>query len=253
MQSDKKQVIALLIIGSIILLILLKFLPNNLPNPVTDDSLISSDANSSQTGRFSRPCTEPPAYVFLKKHKTASTTFRQLMSHFSKHKGLTGEPQMIGPQGGCYPARFEKGCWPADGHVDPLQNLNYHFRWNADYLPTIIQPGSAVITTIRDPLATFRSVYNYFYLGRAEGKNSKCDMPCWKEPFVTFLGGREKVPIEEFLDLLPQVFNNSHTRNFRAKNYQAFEMGLDHLNDDEEYIINELQRLDTQFDLGKLI
>ena len=75
-------------------------------------------------------------------------------------------------------------------------------------------------------------------------------MPCWREPFRSFMGGREKVPIEEFLEKLPQVFNATHTRNFRAKNYQAFEMGLDHLNDDEDYINRELKRLDQQFDLG---
>ena len=76
--------------------------------------------------------------------------------------------------------------------------LSYHFRWNPDYIPTILQPGTVVITTIRDPLTTFRSVYNYFYLNR-EGKGSKCDMPCWKEPFSTFLDGEEGVPIEEYL------------------------------------------------------
>jgi len=65
--------------------------------------------------------------------------------------------------------------------------------------------------------------------------------------------GREKVEIEEFLDLLPSVFNASHTRNFRAKNYQAFEMGMDHLNDDDDYINGMLKTLDKQFDLGTLI
>ena len=119
-------------------------------------------------------------------------------------------------------------------------------------MPTIMQPGTVVITSIRDPLATFRSVYNYFYYGRREGKLPTCDKPCWKEPFISFLGGREKVEIEEFLDLLPFVFNASHTRNFRSRNYQAFEMGLDHLNDDDQYIQKELKRLDQQFDLATL-
>ena len=127
--------------------------------------------------------------------------------------------------------------------------LSYHFRWNADYIPSILEPGTVVLTTIRDPLTTFRSVYNYFYFERAPDKDSKCDMPCWKEPFISFVDGEENVPIEEFLDMLPSIFNATHTRNFRAKNYQAFEFGLDHLNDDESYINHELERLDKQFDL----
>ena len=63
------------------------------------------------------------------------------------------------------------------------------------------------------------------------------------------MNGREKVPIEEFLESLPSVFNGSHTRNFRAKNYQAFEFGLDHLNDDQNYINTQLEKIEKQFDL----
>ena len=71
-----------------------------------------------------------------------------------------------------------------------------------------------------------------------------------KEPFITFLDGKEKVPIGDFLNVLPKVFKNDQTRNFRAKNYQSFEFGMDHLNDDEKYIKKELERIDSQFDLG---
>jgi hypothetical protein len=75
-------------------------------------------------------------------------------------------------------------------------------------------------------------------------------MPCWKEPFLSFLG-REEVSIEEYLDVLPQIFDEKTTRNFRSKNYQSFEFGLDHLNDDEKYIQTEMKKLGKQFDLGK--
>lgn len=75
-------------------------------------------------------------------------------------------------------------------------------------------------------------------------------MPCWKEPFYTFLDGREKVSVGDFLDVLPDVFDMTHTRNFRAKNFQSFEFGMDHFNDDDSYIQKELKRIDEQFDLG---
>ena len=61
-------------------------------------------------------------------------------------------------------------------------------------------------------------------------------MPCWHQPFYTFNGERKFVPLGEFMDLLPETFDTKVTRNFRARNYQAFEMGMDHLNDDDEYI-----------------
>ena len=40
-----------------------------------------------------------------------------------KYFGLTIEPDMIGPQGGCYPARFNPQCWPTSGHLNPIQGL----------------------------------------------------------------------------------------------------------------------------------
>jgi hypothetical protein len=77
-------------------------------------------------------------------------------------------------------------------------------------------------------------------------------MPCWGEPFRSFNNGREDLPIGEYLDNLPKLFNASETRNFRSKNYQAFEMGMDHLNDNTASILRNLKRLDQHnFDFGK--
>ncbi|CAG5112986.1 Oidioi.mRNA.OKI2018_I69.chr2.g7138.t1.cds [Oikopleura dioica] len=192
-------------------------------------------------------CAAPPTgMIFLKKHKTASTTFRHMLTKYARFKGLpsVGEPQLIGPQGGCYPARFDERCWPATGHMSPIVALTYHFRWNMDlFEEKFLTSGVASVTTIRDPETTFRSVYNYYYLNHA-GKVSKCDMPCWGEPFRSFNNGREDLPVGEFLDNLPKLFNASETRNFRSKNYQAFEMGMDHLNDNTAYILRNLKRLD---------
>ena len=38
-----------------------------------------------------------------------------------RYHGLQIEPQLIGPQGGCYPARINERCWPKNGHIDPIQ------------------------------------------------------------------------------------------------------------------------------------
>ena len=74
-------------------------------------------------------------------------------------------------------------------------------------------------------------------------------MPCWHWPFYEMLGYEKEVPIGEFLDQLPTVFSPNISRNFRTKNYQSFELGMDHLNDDDDYINESLQKLDDQFDL----
>ena len=61
------------------------------------------------------------------------------------------------------------------------------------------------------------------------------------------------MPVDEFINILPEQFNGSLPYNYRVKNWQAFELGLDHLNDDVDYVKESLARLDTQFDLVILI
>ena len=42
--------------------------------------------------------------------------------------------------------------------------------------------------------------------------------------------------ITDFWDAMPGRWDSSVTRSFRARNYQSFELGMDHLNDDDGYI-----------------
>ena len=66
--------------------------PENFAINQTDDFRAEKDQNrvvefeNVSRAPFGGECKEPPAYVFLKKHKTASTTFRQLMSHYARYK-----------------------------------------------------------------------------------------------------------------------------------------------------------------------
>ena len=185
-----------------------------------------------------------------------------MFTNFERHAGLYSEPQLIRPQGGCYPARINAECLAFDGYekiegkiqfvwtsinVFPL-GIKYHFRWNMDEINSLLEPGTIRVTSIREPLSCFRSVYNYFYYG-VKKSNASCDMPCWHQPFYTYVGERKLVPIGEFIDLLPDQFDPTVTRSFRAKNYQSFELGLDHLNDDDDYINSSMERLGDQFDL----
>ena len=43
-----------------------------------------------------------------------------------------------------------------------ITNLIY-FRWNMEEIDDILEEGTIRVTSIREPLSCFRSVYNYFY------------------------------------------------------------------------------------------
>ena len=54
----------------------------------------------------------------------------------------------------------------------------------------------------------------------------------------------KKVPIGEYLEYLPENFNPQAGHSFKTKNYQSFELGLDHLNNNEDYIKSSLKTLE---------
>ena len=90
------------------------------PRVTTIQSGIQSETEA-EISKWSKKCEAPPGIIFLKKHKTASTTFRAMSQNVYKYHGLQIEPQLIGPQGGCYPAKINEKCWPKSGHLDPIQ------------------------------------------------------------------------------------------------------------------------------------
>ncbi|CAG5090588.1 Oidioi.mRNA.OKI2018_I69.PAR.g12656.t1.cds [Oikopleura dioica] len=194
-------------------------------------------------------CRPVDNFVFLKKHKVASTTFKAIFRKFAKYREIPLEQTLIGPQGGCYPARINEDCWPRR-HYHPANGLTYHFRWNIEQAHKIFDlKNTAIFTTIRNPMTCFESVYNYFYFKRSRKLDYSCDSPCWNRPFYQFNGDRLGISTGEFLDSLPENFDPTVSRNFRAKNFQSFELGLDHLNDDPAYIKSQMELLETQFDL----
>ena len=71
-------------------------------------------------------------------------------------------------------------------------------------------------------------------------------------PFTEIAKG-PNMPFDDFIKILPDRFNSSAPFNFRVKNWQAFEFGMDHLNHDDEYIHKSLETLTHQFDLVILV
>jgi hypothetical protein len=67
-------------------------------------------------------CQPQDGLIFLKKHKTASTTFRSIVAKWLRMLGTETrfEPTMIGPQSGCFPAKFNEKCWGSNQRHSPV-------------------------------------------------------------------------------------------------------------------------------------
>ena len=44
-----------------------------------------------------------------------------------------------------------------------VDSIRYHFRWNMEEIEDILEPNTARVTSIREPLDQFRSAFNFYY------------------------------------------------------------------------------------------
>jgi len=69
-----------------------------IPSKPTNHNKESADHETDVNTQI-RPwekCKSPERYVFLKKHKVASSTLKTIFGNFERHMGIQGEPQLIG-------------------------------------------------------------------------------------------------------------------------------------------------------------
>lgn len=196
-------------------------------------------------------CSPQDGVVFLRKHKSASTTLKAMTEKYLFSIGVESEPPIAGPLGGCFPAEFDERCWAGSKRNEPIQAMTFHFRWNMEYLPAVLDKNRRkvkIFTSIRDPLFVFRSSMNFF--NREELVNS-CQFACWEEPYRSLLGKSPKnATVGEVLESMPQKFNYDLPQFFRLSNMQSFELGLSHAKmNNRKYVAEKLIQLEKQFDL----
>ena len=84
-----------------------------------------------------------------------------------------------------------------------------------------------------------------------ERRERWCTVGCWGAPFRSIVG-KLNVSAAEYLDVVEKKglpADETTPWLFRAKNFQGFELGMDHNNFDIKYIYDEILRLDDIFDL----
>ncbi|KAJ0055801.1 hypothetical protein NL108_011407 [Boleophthalmus pectinirostris] len=99
--------------------------------------------------------------VFLKTHKTASSTMQNILFRFAERHNLTvalpkGDSQFS------YPALFQQSS--VHPHTLPPNIITNHMRFNKKELEKLMPPGSVYITTMRDTSSMFESLFVYCYV-----------------------------------------------------------------------------------------
>ncbi|CAK8688574.1 unnamed protein product [Clavelina lepadiformis] len=196
-------------------------------------------------------------FVFIKTHKTGSTTVRWITERYIERHNLKKEPQFLSSYVGGFPGRMQlKFMYYLNNRTntsDPCSDvvINAHSRLNLTLIKEVMPRRTRVFTIIRNPWGQFQSSFNFFYawlfeeawrLGFSLGDN------CFIYPYLYIASGRN-IDVLEYLDLVYENLNPQIPFFFRSKNPQAFDLGVDPNTEDEEEIKREIEKLDAGMDL----
>ncbi|XP_070547251.1 galactosylceramide sulfotransferase-like [Ptychodera flava] len=191
--------------------------------------------SSIMHGKSKLPCKEVTQVVFIKTHKTASSTMNSVVQRFGYNRSLAF-------------------ALPKDGHIfdetqlfarellqyqRPPSNQRTHFniiashlRYNRPELDKVV-PDATYITIIRNPVQRFESAFGY------NNYASKLKLTESKNPLEEFM----KKP-DEYVKRITNV------RRDLLRNGMSFSLGFDHRFDDSDSAINEMiDKLDKELDL----
>ncbi|XP_014397915.1 PREDICTED: galactosylceramide sulfotransferase [Myotis brandtii] len=175
-------------------------------SPAPGESETASPANGSSSSSGCRPCRD---IVFMKTHKTASSTLLNILFRFGqKHRLKFAFPN--GRNDFDYPAFFARSLVQDYRPGACFNIICNHMRFHYDEVRGLVRPNATFITVLRDPARLFESSFHYF--GSVV-------------PFTWKLSGRDK--LAEFLQD-PDRYYDPHGYNAHyLRNLLFFDLGYD--------------------------
>uniref|UniRef100_A0A3P9L7C4 Galactose-3-O-sulfotransferase 1b n=1 Tax=Oryzias latipes TaxID=8090 RepID=A0A3P9L7C4_ORYLA len=175
-------------------------------------------------------CSPKTNIMFMKTHKTASSTILNILFRFGeKHKLKFAFPDKRNDF--FYPSPFQASLvkdYRPGGCYNIVCN---HMRFNHQEVAKLLPPDAAYITILRDPVDLFESSFHYYHK---------------LVPLTWTIGGDNK--LAEFLKN-PQAFYSPEAFNsFYLKNMLSFDFGFDNnLKADDPQVTRHIHYLSEQF------
>lgn len=187
-----------------------------------------------QTGQCSKTVTD---VVFLKTHKTGSSTMSNIMLRFADNHNLTvALPLKNHWELGGYPAYIDKRL--IDPQLQKYDIVGHHFRFNIDNLREIVRDEARYITIIRSPMDNVESVFGFFV-----------DQSPFNDWLANVEASTTALRLQTFYDNPSKFFTQDSDWYFRSKNHMFFDIGYDVSNADDAYIESRIQEMDNIFSL----
>ncbi|XP_061071794.1 galactosylceramide sulfotransferase-like [Conger conger] len=179
-----------------------------------------------------RACRPKVDIMFLKTHKTASSTLLNILFRFGEKHGL----RFALPHGRndfFYPQPFVR--WRVEGYQQGLcfNIVCNHMRFDAAEVGRLLPPHAAYITILRDPAHVFESSFHYY--GRLV-------------PLTWTIPGRDKMA--EFLRQPRRYYRPAGYNAFYLRNLLLFDLGYDHtLGPEDSRLGPAIRHIEQRFQL----
>ncbi|XP_033839283.1 galactose-3-O-sulfotransferase 3-like [Periophthalmus magnuspinnatus] len=166
--------------------------------------------------------------VFLKTHKTASSTMQNMLFRFAERHNLTVAIPKADFQFS-YPNRFQASS--VHPYTLPPNIITNHMRFNKKELKKLMPPDSVYITTMRETSAMFESLFVYCYVSSQSIR---------------------RVPnrsLEVFLENPFKYYHPTENDSMYARNCLTFDLGGDKDSTDIDYARELAAEVEKTFSL----
>ena len=182
--------------------------------------------------------------VFLKTHKTGSSTVTNILNRFGERNNLvfvvpTEKQNRLG-----WPWFFQEEHMIHYNNTKPNM-LCSHSRYNREVLDRVMPEDTIYVTILRDPVAQFESTFSYMTFGEILGISNETD------PLEAFFENPKDVLVNY---ILTQDLRKYSDRLKLIRNGMFFDLGLESKDfDNMEEIQQNIKRLDQEFHLVMLM
>ncbi|XP_029132430.1 galactosylceramide sulfotransferase [Labrus bergylta] len=200
--------------------------------PLRMAKLSKRNVTSLGTKSRSKKCSPKVNIMFMKTHKTASSTVLNILFRFGeKHKLQFAFPD--GRNDFFYPSPFL--CSQVKDYTpgDCFNIVCNHMRFDPQEVAKLLPRDAVYITILRDPVDLFESSFHYYH--RAV-------------PLTWMISGQNK--LAEFLNSPQTYYSPDAFNSFYLRNLLFFDFGFDNnVEADDPRVMRNIRNLLSQFDL----
>ncbi|XP_076818638.1 galactose-3-O-sulfotransferase 2-like isoform X2 [Clavelina lepadiformis] len=240
-------------------------LPLKIVSNISQKEISSASMAQQYDDRQPEQCLTWRPFVFVKTHKTGSTTVKSIAVRYIKRNSLQQELCYVNPFLGGYPGSMQqrflfrlKNATGTDKKNECMKTAIYrHSRLNLTLVKNMMPKRARVFTIIRQPWAQFQSSFNFYYGKHMPGEGlselkvkveKQLQANCFLYPYLHIAEGRN-IDVLEYSDLAFENLHQNIPYFFRSKNPQAYDLGLDPYLEDEEEMKKNIAILDSGIDL----